>query len=224
MNERSKHLIFEPAVQETLMDYIVRLYAQETDSQREISRSTTANNLPQINLRPEEGSLLYFLASLVKVERAIEIGTLAGYSASWIARALPENGKLISLEADEKHARVARQNMERAGFADKVEIRVGDAHDILPTLEGPFDMAFLDADKTGYPNYLSWALEHMRPGGLIAAHNAFQHGRITLDKSSPEYSENIAAMQAFNQQVADEERLLGNIIPVGDGLLVAMVR
>src|SRR5262245_47781615 len=106
-----------------------------------------AAGLPPINVAPNQGKLLYLLARLRGARRILEIGTLAGYSAIWLARALPEDGQLITLEIDPKHAEVARANLERAGLADRAEVRLGAAIDTLPTLTGPFDLVFIDADK-----------------------------------------------------------------------------
>ncbi len=214
MDSRS-HLVFEPAVQHALSQYIVDLFVREDASQQKIKHTTEEQGLPQIDLRAEEGWMLYLLTQMIGAQRAVEIGTLAGYSATWILRGLGDGGRLISLEYDEKHAEVARANLTAAGFDDQAEIVVGDAHQSIKALEGPFDLVFIDADKPGYDNYWNWALTVVRAGGLIVAHNAFQHGKIIESQPSP--------MQQFNARVAAEERVLSTIIPVGDGLLVALV-
>lgn len=213
-------IVFSADTQQALVDYINRLFVQQSVAQATITTTTTARGLPQIDLRPEEGWMLMLLARMIGAKRAVEIGTLAGYSASWLAQGLGTDGHLISFELDPRHAEIARQNLTTAGVADRVEIRVGNAHEHLPTLEGEFDLVFIDADKTGYARYLNWALNNVRVGGLIIAHNAFQHGAIVEQTSN----ENTAAMQHFNQHVADHPRLLSTIIPVGDGLLVAVVQ
>lgn len=215
MNHRS-HLVFEPDVQNALSQYIVDLFVKELPVQTNITVSTENQGLPQIDLRAEEGWMLYLLTRMIGARRAVEFGTLAGYSATWILRGLGEDGKLITLEYDAKHAEVARGNIAQAGFGEQAEIVVGDAHRTMHTLEGPFDLVFIDADKPGYDDYLTWALDVVRPGGLIVAHNAFQHGKIVENGSQ-------SPMQRFNARVAVEERLLSTIIPVGDGLLVALV-
>lgn len=220
MSTRS-HLVFESDIQAALSQYIVDLFVDQTDIQSQITATTSENGLPQIDLRPEEGWMLYLLTKMIGAKRAIEFGTLAGYSATWLAKGLGEDGYLLTLEHSEKHAAVARENIEAAGLENRVEVRVGDAHDIIDNLDEKFDLAFLDADKTGYDHYLTWTLAHIRRGGLIVAHNAFQHADIL--QAPAEMSESVAAMQQFNERIASEVRLTSTIIPVGDGLLVALV-
>ncbi|NDJ85187.1 MAG: O-methyltransferase [Chloroflexi bacterium] len=220
-DERAAHITFDPATQNTLSKYVVDLFVKQTAAQIAITTSTKEKGLPQIDLRPEEGWMLYLLTRMIGARRAVEFGTLAGYSASWIARGLAPGGTLITFESSEEHAAVARENLAAAGFADVVEVRVGEAKQLVQALEGPFDLAFLDADKTGYETYLNWALSNIRPGGLIVAHNAFQGGAIA---ETTNVTEKLAAMQRFNQRAAEHESLLSTIIPVGDGLLVALVQ
>ena len=151
--------------------------------------------------------------------RILEVGTLAGYSALWLAQALPEDGELITLEADSKHARIAGENFQKAGVHDRVKIMIGNAHETLKTLSGEFDVMFIDAEKDGYLAYLEWGLDHVRPGGLIAGHNALRHGQVA-DPENPDGF--VRAMQAFNQHVASEPRLLATIYPGGDGLVMGL--
>ncbi len=154
-------------------------------------------------------------------KKAIEIGTLGGYSGTWIARGLVDGGKLITLEKESKHADVARANFAKAGVGDRVEIKVGDAHETLKTLakDAPFDFIFIDAEKTGYKNYFDWAMQNVRVNGLIAAHNALRRGTVA-DTTSTETD--AIATRAFNQYVADEKRVLSTIYPGGDGMLIAV--
>jgi predicted O-methyltransferase YrrM len=134
--------------------------------------------LPAIAVSPSHGKLLWILARLVNAKRILEVGTLGGYSAIWLARALPADGRLITLEAVDKHAQVARANLARAGLEKKVEIRVGQALDTLPTLQGPFDLSFIDADKQSNPEYFAWALKLSRPGSLIVVDNVVRDGKV----------------------------------------------
>lgn len=175
-----------------------------------------------MHVHPEEGQMLRFLLAAVGARRVIEIGTLVGYSGLWMARALPEDGLLITLEREPECAAVARAFFEQAGLSARVEVRLGSALDILPelTAEGPFDAVFIDADKDRYPEYLDWSVENIRPGGLIMAHNAFLAGAIVgLRKRAPRH---VKAVQALNRRLADDPRLLGTIIPVGDGIAAAI--
>src|SRR5215207_9441436 len=142
--------------------YVEDLFSPSDEILEAALRDSRRAGLPEINVSPNEGRLLQLLVEMVGARRMLEIGTLGGYSAIHFARALPEDGALVSLEIDEHHAGVARNNIERAGLSHKVEIRVGDAHELLASLvegdEGPFDLVFIDADKEGYPEYLEWAM------------------------------------------------------------------
>jgi|SRR5579883_1995987 len=142
-----------------------------------------AAGLPQISVTASQGKLLHLLAKLQGAKRIQEIGTLGGYSTIWMARALPKNGKLVTIEADAKHARVAAENIARAGLSEKVELRKGKALSVLPELEGPFDLIFIDADKRNNPRYFEWALKLARKGSLIIVDNVVREGEI-LDADS----------------------------------------
>jgi caffeoyl-CoA O-methyltransferase len=178
--------------------------------------------LPPITIKPEEGRFLQFLVRACGARTVVEIGTLGGYSGVWLARGLPPDGRLITLEKEPAHAEVAREHFALAGLAERLDLRVGDAREGLPRLapEGPFDFCFIDAEKTDNDVYLDWALVNIRRGGVIAAHNAFRHGEIlNAGDRSPETE----SMRRFNQRFAREPRLLGTIFPAGDGMLVGIV-
>lgn len=201
--------------------YIRELFAQEDDLLREIREEAAERGLPDIHIRPEEGRMLQFLLKTVSARRVLEVGALAGYSGVWIARALPEDGRLFSLEKDAERARIVRESFRRAGLSEKAEVRVGQAPGGLEALstEGPFCAVFLDADKSGYPDYLDWALDNVRVGGLVLAHNAFQRGRV-LDPEQD--SDAVLGVRAFNERLAEEPQLFGTIIPIGDGIAAAV--
>lgn len=137
-----------------------------------------AAGLPAHDVAPNQGKLLHLLARISGARAILELGTLAGYSTIWLARALPDGGRLVTLEAEPEHAAVARANLADAGVADRVEVVVGDALDTLPRLDGPFDLVFLDADKQRNPEYLEWALRLTRPGSLIVADNVVRDGEL----------------------------------------------
>ena len=145
-------------------------------------KANAAAGLPQIDVSAAQGKFLHMLARMVGARRILEIGTLGGYSTIWLARALPAEGRLISLEADALHAKVARENIVRAGLADRVEIRIGKALDTLPSVEankiGPFDFVFIDADKPNNPEYLKWALKLARSGAVIVCDNVIRDGAV----------------------------------------------
>jgi caffeoyl-CoA O-methyltransferase len=208
-------------VDDALIQYVCDLFAPEDDHLRVLRDESIAQGLPQAHIHPEEGRMLQFLLGLIGAHRVLEIGTLAGYSATWIARGLPDGGHLISLDRDPDRADLTRGLLAEAGLSDRVEVRVGEAPGVLSDLaaEGPFDAIFIDANKDAYPAYLDWALDNIRPGGLIMAHNAFMRGRIADPDAQSEY--NVQSMQTFNHRIADDPRLDGMIIPIGDGIVAA---
>jgi caffeoyl-CoA O-methyltransferase len=208
-------------------DYVEALYAPQDEALEAAVRESRRAGLPEIQVSPNEGKLLRLLAAIAGARRILEIGTLGGYSAIHFGRALPEDGKLISLEIDERHAEVARENVERAGLDGKVEIRVGDAREHLASLvengDGPFDLVFIDADKGGYPEYLEWSLKLTRPGSLILGDNAIRGGSV-LDPDDG----SSRAIREFNRQIAEDPRLSAIVLPLirerVDGLAIARVR
>ncbi|MFC1418856.1 O-methyltransferase [Streptacidiphilus cavernicola] len=192
-------------------------------------KASDAAGLPQIAVSATQGRLLQLLAGIHGARRILEIGTLGGYSTICLARALPEDGRLVSLEYDPKHAEVARGNIAAAGLADKVEVRVGPALDSLPLLQsegvGPFDLAFIDADKVNNPHYVRWALELSRPGTVIIVDNVVRDGKVA-DAASQEPS--VLGTRAALEYIAAEPRLTGTAIQtVGakgyDGFALAVV-
>lgn len=144
-------------------------------------------NLPEIDVSPTQGKLLHLLAKMNRSTSILEVGTLGGYSTIWLARSLPENGQLLSLELEEAHAEVARENINVAGLESKVTVLVGKAAELLPTLEtmgyGPFDFIFIDADKQNYPTYFEWALKLAADGAVIIGDNVVRNGEV-INKSS----------------------------------------
>ncbi len=209
------------ADQQALNQYVTLLFASEDDALKTIQEETRLNNMPQISLAPQEGRLLQFLVRSVGARKAVEIGTLAGYSGTWLARALPDGGKLYTLEMDSKHARVARANFERAGVSGKVDLIEGPALASLETIQahGPFDFVFIDADKGGYPRYLEWAIQNLRSGGMVAAHNAFRGGGVITPDNDDD-----RGMHHFNRSIAEDERLFSTILAIGDGMAVGIKR
>ncbi len=202
-----------------LDEYVAEIYVHEDEALGGIEAEAERQGLPAISVRPFEGRLLQLLVYMTGAKKVVEIGALAGYSGSWIARALPADGKLYTLEKSSKHAAVARASFERTGVSGKVELLEGDAHDLLKklTTKAPFDMVFIDADKGSYPAYLTWAVDNLRPGGLVAAHNAFRSGRVI----TPE-AEDDRAMDAFNRALGNNPHLESMILAIGDGMAVGV--
>jgi predicted O-methyltransferase YrrM len=191
---------------------------------------TDAAGLPQHNVAPNQGKLLQLLAKICGARTILEIGTLGGYSTIWLARALPTGGRLVTLEANPKHAEVAFANIVRAGLASVVDLRVGKAVDILPRLaaEGiaPFDLIFIDADKPSNPEYLGWSLKLSRPGTVIIGDNVVRNGAVT-DSSSTD--PNVQGVRRFLQLISSEPRLSATALQtVGskgyDGFAIAIVQ
>lgn len=186
--------------------------------------------LPAIDVAPNQGKLLHLIARVQGAKRILEIGTLGGYSSIWLARALPADGQLITLELDPKHAAVAANNIRRAGLSSLVDIRVGPALESLEKLAAenpaPFDFIFLDADKPNNPNYLDWALRFSRPGTVIIGDNVVREGEI-VDKNSTD--ERVAGTRTFLEKLGTHPRLDATAIQtVGskgyDGFALAVVK
>ena len=144
--------------------------------------ASSAAGLPPIAVSPSQGKLLHILAKALGARKILELGTLGGYSGIWLARALPQGGRLTTIEYDPTHAAIARQSFDRAGVGDRIDLRVGKALDVLPMLEaegaGPFDLVFIDADKETYTEYLDWSIRLSRPGTLIIADNIVRDGEV----------------------------------------------
>jgi len=193
--------------------YITDLFVPSDPVLESALDASAAAGLPAHNVSPSQGKLLLLLALVQKAQTILEIGTLGGYSTIWLARALPKDGHLISLEVDPICAEVARANIARAGLADLVEVRLGPALDTLARLvtedRTPFDLIFIDADKRNNPNYLTWALKLSRPGTLIIADNVIRDGSV-LDSASDDPS--VQGIRRFNKLVAAETRLSATAI------------
>ena len=209
--------------------YIAELLAPEDDALAATRAASQAAGLPDIAITAAEGKLLHVLARSCGAERVLEIGTLGGYSTIWLARALPAHGKLITIEIDHVHARVAGENIVRANLQDVVDIHVGPALQVLPVLAAadldPFDLIFIDADKEGYTEYLKWAVKLSRRGTVIIADNVVRKGEV-VDAGSTDARAQGA--RQFNAALAAESRLSAAIIQtVGakghDGMAIAVV-
>ena len=189
-------------------DYLSRLFLPADATLDQALRVSQAAGLPSIQVSPLQGNLLHLLAKSIAARRILEIGTLGGYSTIWLARALPPEGLLITLELDPKHAAVARENLAGAGVSERVEIHLGQALDSLARLveenQLPFDLIFIDADKPNYPAYFEWSLKLSHPGTLIVADNITRKGRI-LEAQSEDV--NVQGMRRFLERVATEPRV-----------------
>jgi len=175
--------------------------------------AASAENLPAIQVSSVQGKLLHLLARIMGARNILEIGTLGGYSTIWMARALPEGGRIITLEADPKHAEVAQKNFARAGVENKIELRLGKALDTLPKVaadgRGPFDMFFIDANKSNMPEYFEWSLKLARKGSVIIADNVVREGAV-LDARSKDAD--IQGIRRFLEMVGKEKRVSGTAL------------
>lgn len=215
---------------EQVDDYINQLVGGEDEVLRATIQSIGDASIPSISVSANQGKFLQVLAKTCNARKILEIGTLAGYSTIWMARALPGDGKLISLEYEPLHARIAQGNIDKAGLTSVVDIRVGKALDLLPILvannEGPFDMIFIDADKPPYTEYFQWCLKLARPGTLIVADNVIREGKV-LDANSND--EIVKGVQRFNAFLSGSTAVTSTIIQtVGskmhDGMALAVVK
>ena len=220
----------EKKIFESVDKYISDLFIKPDEALTAAEKSHRLENLPPINVSPNLGRLLYLFAKLTNAKKILEVGTLAGYSTIWMARSLPKDGKLITLEIDPHHADVARKNIVRAGLSSVVEIIVGKAIDLLPQLvnekAGPFDMIFIDADKPPYTEYFEWALKLSRSGTLIIADNVIRDGKV-LDPNHDD--EMVKGAQRFNKALAANNRVSATILQtIGikeyDGMAIALVK
>jgi predicted O-methyltransferase YrrM len=188
-------------------------------------KANAAAGLPDIAVAPNQGKLLHLMARMIGARRILEVGTLGGYSAIWLARALPAGGELVTLEYNPKHADVARANIANAGLADKVTVTTGAAIDTLPALKGPFDFSFIDADKRSNPDYFRWALKLSRKGSVIVVDNVVRGGRVLDAKGG---DPDVEGIRRLHEIMAAEPRVSATAIQtVGvkghDGLAVALV-
>ncbi|MFW6077505.1 MAG: O-methyltransferase [Hyphomicrobiales bacterium] len=213
----------------TVDEYYCDLLVRPDEALDAALEASDAAGLPTIAVAPNTGKLLHLMARAQGARRILEIGTLGGYSTIWLARALPADGRLLTLDYDPKHTKVARANIERAGLGHIVELREGPALDTLAQLvrsgEAPFDFIFIDADKESYAEYLDWSLKLSRPGTMIIADNVVRAGRISDGASSDPL---VQGVRRFNEALAAEPRVSATAIQtVGskghDGLAIALV-
>ena len=192
--------------------------------------ASDAAGLPSIQVSPLQGKLLEIMIEMMRAKNILEVGTLGGYSTIWMARSLPADGHVVTIEIDPKHAHVAQENFNRAGLAEKIDLRTGNAREILPAMidegAGPFDFVFIDADKASNPDYFGWALEMSRPGTVIIVDNVIREGSI-VDAGSEDAS--VKGVRRLNELMAGNPRISVTALQtVGikgyDGFSVAIVR
>ena len=200
------------------------LFHNDDEDLSRLQAEAKSEGIPGISIGPEQGKFLQLLVQLTGARKVLEIGVLGGYSGTWIARALPDGGKLIGLELERRHADFALDQWRRMGLADRVEVRVGAAIELLPGLadEAPFDLVFIDADKNNYPGYLEYALRYSRAGTIILGDNVSMGGSV-VDPARQE-SDWVQGMRKFASNLSQDKRLVSTVVPYSDGLAMAVVR
>lgn len=204
---------------DALEQYLSEHYWSEDDLLREV-RADIEERGPAIQVSAEAGRLLALLVRAAGAKRILEVGTLFGYSGIWMARELAPGGHMDTIEIQEMHADAAEHWFERAGLAGQVTVHRGAGIDVLATLSGPYDVAFIDADKRSYPEYIRQSLDKLRPGGIVIADNAIRRGRIV----QPGGDVDMEGTRGMHDLLAGDANLVATTVPVGDGLAIAVKR
>jgi predicted O-methyltransferase YrrM len=205
-------------------DYIHQVFANEPKEQRALRAAMTLPD-DQISVPPEDGRLLQLLVRLVNAKKIVEIGTLGGYSSLWMAQAMAKGGQIFTCEYEDRRARIAEAHFKKYAKGKKITIVEGNAHKTLPALsaKGPFDLIFIDAEKTGYAKYLDWAEKNVRKGGLIVGDNTFLFDAVWQGKGGERISDTAyAAMTDFNKRLSNPKKYQSMMLNTGQGMTVAM--
>ena len=216
----------ESIIRRNITEAITRTFAAEDDGLKHALEAAKKAGLPEIQISPIQGKFLQLLAVACNAHKILEIGSLGGYSGIWLSRALPADGRFITLEINPTHAGLVRNAFTQAGVSDRAEVRVGNALDLLPHLEheAPFDLIFIDADKPPYPQYLDWALRLSRPGSIIVADNCIRNGK-GFDEPQ---DEGMAGIVSYNNRIASDPRLISLDLAMDDdytdGFAISVVR
>ena len=209
-----------------LHEYLLSVSLREPDVMQRLRTETTEHPRSEMQIAPEQGQFLRFLVRLIGVRRSIEVGVFTGYSALAVAMELPPTGTLVACDVSEEYTGVARRYWVEAGVADRIDLRIAPAEETLSALledgqDGTFDFSFIDADKETYDTYYEQSLKLLRPGGVIALDNMFRGGRVT----DPEVEEeSVRAIQRLNEKLRDDERVDLSMLPLADGVTLAMKR
>jgi predicted O-methyltransferase YrrM len=205
------------AIDPPLADYVDALANRGGDALSAIEAAGLRDGWPIVGAA--EGSFLHILAKSIGARRVLELGTAIGYSGTWFARALPPGGELITVEADPETAKLAEANLTKTGVRDRVTILVGPAQEVLKDLEGPFDLIFVDINKDGYPEVLEPCIRCLRVGGLLVTDNVLWHGAVADKKDR---TKDTAAIRTYNERLSRDARMLAAILPLRDGVSVAL--
>lgn len=209
---------------DNLLNYIRSVSVQEPDVLKQLRAETTKHPMSQMQIAPEQGQFLALLVQLLGAKKTLEVGVFTGYSALVVALALPEDGRIIACDVSEEYTAIAQQFWQQAGVAEKIDLRIAPALETLDKLisenqSNSFDFAFIDADKSNYINYYEKALQLIRPGGLIAVDNVLWSGRV----ADPEVQDNrTKKIREFNEKLAQDSRVKISLVPIADGLTLAL--
>lgn len=207
---------------EKLYQYIINTFAVEDEVLRSVVAEAGMLKFPLIQVSPENGKFLQLLIKIISAKHVLEIGTLSGYSAIWMARGLPEDGKLVTLEVNRERAGAAKKNFRKAGLENKIELIQGNAMDSLDMLKGQrFDFVFIDADKVGYPAYFDKVIGMVNRGSLITADNTLRKGEVINAETTDAGTK---AVQVYNKKVAEDPRVESLLVPISDGVTVCWVK
>ncbi|MEX0924227.1 MAG: class I SAM-dependent methyltransferase [Rhodovibrionaceae bacterium] len=214
------------AMTDEIHDYILKVSLRETETMRRLREETQAHPHANMQIAPEQGQFMALLAELIGARRCIEIGSFTGYSALAVARALPEDGKIVCCDVSEDYTAVARRYWKEAGIEDKIDLRIAPAQQTLDALiaeeqEGAYDFVFVDADKEGYDGYYERALVLLREGGLIAFDNVLWSGKVADPAKDDADTQ---ALRTLNEKLGKDERISVSMVPIGDGLTLARKR
>jgi caffeoyl-CoA O-methyltransferase len=206
---------------DALYDYVVKVGTRECKVQRELRAETQKMPMAGMQIGPDQGALLQVLVRILRAKRCIEVGTFTGYSALAVALALPPGGRIVCCDVSEEWTSIARRYWKKAGVDKKIDLRIGPALETLKSLKGSYDFAFIDADKPNYWKYYERCLKLARKGGLIAIDNTLWGGSVINPEKQ---SESTQALRAFNLQIAKDRRVDIALVPIGDGLTLAVKR
>jgi len=218
----SRHFSFD----EPTYQYLVKTSVRETDVARRLREETQQLPMAQMQIGPDQGQFLQLLVQLIRAKKTLEVGVFTGYSALWVAAALPDEGKIVACDVSEEYTAVARRYWKEAGVDHKIDLRLRPALETLDELlaqggASTFDFAFIDADKSNYDNYYERALQLIRTGGLIAVDNTIWSGRVADPNES---DTDTVAIRKLNEKLHRDERVALSMLTVGDGLTLAMKR
>ncbi len=216
-NEQTDAAKQQVQAQQNIETSIRQIFASEDEGLKNALKRGQEAGLPGIQISPIQGKFLQILAGACQAQKILEIGSLAGYSGIWLARALPLHGRLITLEINPKHAEVVRRSFAQAGLSERTEVRVGKALELLPQLESeaPFDLIFIDADKASYPSYLNWAIRLSRTGSIIVADNTIRNGRALHETTNMD--NDTAGLVQYNKLASSNPRLLSLALAIDEG-------